>query len=139
MPGSIIRQLRENKGLKQEQMAQQLGISQAAFSKIENNITKLTVKYCKVLSRILGVNVYDYFEDDFEIVRHDPESDAVGVDEDEDTGAGWYAKPNPAAQVKKGALNLAVVPTSIDGNFTRFIGLPYLCHAFRRQDLASAI
>jgi transcriptional regulator with XRE-family HTH domain len=88
MPGSIIRQLRENKGLKQEQMARQLGISQAAYSKIENNITKLTVKYCKVLSRILGVNVYDYFEDDFEIVRHDPESDAVGVDEDEDTGAG---------------------------------------------------
>ncbi|TAD85946.1 MAG: XRE family transcriptional regulator [Bacteroidetes bacterium] len=88
MPGTIIRQLRENKGLKQEQVAQQLGISQAAYSKIENNITKLTVKYCKVLSRVLGVNVYDYFDDDFEIVRHEEvNTEAADTPCDEDAEA----------------------------------------------------
>lgn len=46
-----------------------MGISQAAYSKLENNQTELTVRHCKILSKIFGVNVYDYLEDDFEIVR----------------------------------------------------------------------
>ena len=69
MPGLIIRDLRERKGLKQETVAIEMGISQAAYSKIENNITELTVRHCKLLSRIFGVNVYDFFDDDFEIHR----------------------------------------------------------------------
>jgi transcriptional regulator with XRE-family HTH domain len=69
MPGSIIKQLREKKGLKQEAVALEMGISQAAYSKIENNLTELTVRHCKILSRIFGENVYDYFDDDFEIIR----------------------------------------------------------------------
>jgi len=55
--------------MKQEDVAQQMGISQAAYSKLENNQTELTVRHCKMLSRIFGVNVYEYLEDDFEIVR----------------------------------------------------------------------
>ena len=70
MPGSIIRTLRENRGLKQEEVARQMGISQSAYSKIENAQTEVTVKHCKILSRIFGVNVYDFFPDDFEITRH---------------------------------------------------------------------
>ena len=69
MPGSIIKQLRENKGYKQEAVAREMGISQAAYSKIENNITQLTVKHCKILTKILGANVYEYFDDEFEIIR----------------------------------------------------------------------
>lgn len=69
MPGTIIKQLREQKEMKQESVAKEMGISQAAYSKIENNITELTVKHCRLLSRIFGVNVYDYLEDDFQIAR----------------------------------------------------------------------
>lgn len=69
MPGTTIKQLREKKGLKQETVAIGMGISQAAYSKIENNLTELTVRHCKLLSRIFETNVYDFFEDDFEIHR----------------------------------------------------------------------
>lgn len=69
MPGSIIKQLREQKMLKQETVAKAMGISQAAYSKIENNITELTVKHCRMLSKIFEANVYDYLSDDFEISR----------------------------------------------------------------------
>jgi transcriptional regulator with XRE-family HTH domain len=69
MPGTIIKQLREQKMLKQETVAKAMGISQAAYSKIENNITELTVKHCRTLSKIFGVNVYEHLPDDFEIVR----------------------------------------------------------------------
>jgi transcriptional regulator with XRE-family HTH domain len=55
--------------MKQEEVAQHMGISQAAYSKLENNQTELTVRHVKMLSKIFGVNVYDFLEDDFEIVR----------------------------------------------------------------------
>lgn len=71
MPGKKIKQLREAKGLKQEVVAKEMGITQAAYSKIENNITQLTVRHCKILSRVFGENVYDHFDDDFEIIRHE--------------------------------------------------------------------
>lgn len=73
MPGTIIKKLREKKGLKQEAVAFEMGISQAAYSKIENNLTELTVRHCKILSRIFGENVYEYLEDEFEIRRHKPQ------------------------------------------------------------------
>lgn len=68
MPGSVIRRLREKTGMKQETVAREMGISQAAYSKIENNITELTVRHCKILSRIFGENVYDHLDDDFVVV-----------------------------------------------------------------------
>jgi len=69
MPGTVIKQLRMKMNLKQDNVAKAMGISQAAYSKIENNLTELTVRHCKMLSKIFGVNVYDFLEDDFEIVR----------------------------------------------------------------------
>lgn len=72
MPGTIIKKLREKKGLKQEAVAIEMGISQAAYSKIENNLTELTVRHCKLLSRIFGENVYEFLEDGFEIRRNKP-------------------------------------------------------------------
>jgi transcriptional regulator with XRE-family HTH domain len=69
MPGTVIKRIRQERNMKQEDVAQQMGISQAAYSKLENNQTELTVRHCKMLSKIFGVNVYDYLEDDFEIVR----------------------------------------------------------------------
>lgn len=73
MPGTIIKKLREEAAMKQDYVAMRMGISQAAYSKIENNLTELTVKHVKLLSQIFGVNVYERLDDDFEIVRpHHP-------------------------------------------------------------------
>ncbi len=71
MPGTIIKQLREKIGYSQEGVASDMGISQSAYSKIENNQTELKVWHCKVLSKIFGYNVYDLLPDDFEI--HKPQ------------------------------------------------------------------
>jgi transcriptional regulator with XRE-family HTH domain len=63
----VIKQLREKKGLKQETVAREMGISQAAYSKIENNITELTVRHCKMLSRIFEENLYELLDSKFEV------------------------------------------------------------------------
>lgn len=69
MPGSIIRQYRELKNYSQKWVASQMGISQNAYSKIENNITQLAVHHVRQLSKILEVPVLDLLKDDFEIHR----------------------------------------------------------------------
>lgn len=44
-----------------------MGISQNAYSKIENNITQVTVNHLKAISVTLDVPVMDLLRDDFEI------------------------------------------------------------------------
>lgn len=51
----------------QKYIATKMGISQNAYSKIENNITQLTVHHIKELSKILEVPLADLLKDDFEI------------------------------------------------------------------------
>ncbi len=48
MYGGVLRKIRTEKGIKQEAIADYLNISQKAYSKIENNQTKLTLE--KLLS-----------------------------------------------------------------------------------------
>src|SRR5688572_722821 len=67
MPGHIIKRYREIKNYSQKYVAAKMGISQNAYSKIENNITQLTVHHVKELSKILEVSVTDLLKDDFEI------------------------------------------------------------------------
>lgn len=67
MPGHIIKHYREVKNYSQKYVAAKMGISQNAYSKIENNITQLTVHHVKELSKILEVPVTDFLKDDFEI------------------------------------------------------------------------
>lgn len=69
MPGSVIRKYRELRNYSQEYVAGKMGISQNAYSKIENNITQLTVSHIRQISAILEVSVMDLLKDDFEI-RH---------------------------------------------------------------------
>jgi transcriptional regulator with XRE-family HTH domain len=69
MPGSVIRKFREMRNYSQEYVAGKMGISQNAYSKIENNITQLTVSHVRQISAILEVSVMDLLKDDFEI-RH---------------------------------------------------------------------
>ena len=44
-----------------------MNISQNAYSKIENNLTQLTVHHIKLLSKILEVSELDLLQDEFEI------------------------------------------------------------------------
>jgi transcriptional regulator with XRE-family HTH domain len=69
MPGNVIRKFREMRNYSQEYVAGKMGISQNAFSKIENNITQLTVSHIRQISAILEVSMMDLLKDEFEI-RH---------------------------------------------------------------------
>ena len=50
-----IRNMRELKNFTQEYMAEQLGITQAGYSKIESGNTKLTYNKIEEISKVLGV------------------------------------------------------------------------------------
>ncbi|TAG30296.1 MAG: XRE family transcriptional regulator [Sphingobacteriia bacterium] len=67
VPSKIIRQLREQHNYTQAYVAKRLGMSQNAYSKIENAYTQLTVKHVKKLSKVLEVSILDLLKDDFEI------------------------------------------------------------------------
>lgn len=72
MPGTVLRKYREIRNYSQDYVARKMGISQNAYSKIENNITQLTVNHIKQISQILEVSIMDLLRDDFEI--HSPNS-----------------------------------------------------------------
>ena len=57
--GHKIRAAREFKEMSQEYLANKLGISQPALSKIENNETKLDFEKIEEIASILGVDVDD--------------------------------------------------------------------------------
>lgn len=57
--GHKIRQIRELKGFSQEYIADKLGISQRAYSKIENNQTKIDWERITKIAEIFGVDPID--------------------------------------------------------------------------------
>lgn len=67
MPGTLIKQIREQKKITQEEVARHMGMSQNAYSKIENNITQLTINHIKLISTALDVSPIELLRDDFEI------------------------------------------------------------------------
>jgi transcriptional regulator with XRE-family HTH domain len=69
MPGTVIRRYREMRNYSQKYVAAQMGISQNAYSKIENNLTQLTVHHVKQLSEILQVPITDLLKNEFEIYK----------------------------------------------------------------------
>jgi transcriptional regulator with XRE-family HTH domain len=56
MGGDIFKKIRVEKGLKQETIAEYLSISQNAYSKIENNHTKITLEKFLKFSEAVGMN-----------------------------------------------------------------------------------
>ena len=55
MIGLKIKRIREDRKLSQLFVAEKLGISQNAYSKLENNISKLTIDRLKDIAKILEV------------------------------------------------------------------------------------
>ena len=72
MPGHVIKKYREIRDFSQKYVAAKMGISQNAYSKIENGITQLTVHHVKELARILDVPVTDLLRDEFVIHKPAP-------------------------------------------------------------------
>lgn len=54
-----IRRLRVNKSFSQDYMAEKLGITQQAYSKIENQISEATISRLQQIALILGVTLED--------------------------------------------------------------------------------
>lgn len=69
MPGTMIRKIREQRKVTQEDVARHMGISQNAYSKIENGLTQLTVNHVKQISEALGIPAIELLRDDFEVHR----------------------------------------------------------------------
>ena len=81
MPGHIIKRYREMRNFSQKYVAAKMQISQNAYSKIENNITQLTVHHVKTLAQILDVSVMELLRDDFEI--HKPVTVGKNITKDD--------------------------------------------------------
>ncbi|HEU4471170.1 MAG TPA: helix-turn-helix transcriptional regulator [Flavisolibacter sp.] len=77
MPGHVIKKYREMRNYSQKYVSSKMGISQNAYSKIENNITQLTVHHVKELSKILEVPITDLLNDEFEIHKPVPTPNIV--------------------------------------------------------------
>jgi len=67
MPGTLIKKIREQKKITQEEVARKIGLSQNAYSKIENNITQLTINHVKLISAALDVSPLELLRGDFEV------------------------------------------------------------------------
>jgi transcriptional regulator with XRE-family HTH domain len=60
--GLKIRNIRASKGFSQEYVANELGIKQAAYSKIESGKSDLTINRLYEVAELLQVSVYDLME-----------------------------------------------------------------------------
>ena len=63
MIGTKIRTIREEKKIKQLDIAVRLGIEQSTYAKIENGQIKITVERLFILAKILDVPITYFFED----------------------------------------------------------------------------
>ncbi|MBN9482158.1 MAG: hypothetical protein BGO70_16430 [Bacteroidetes bacterium 43-93] len=66
--GSKLRILREVRGLKQQDIADRLGISQTAYSRYEQNQTNLSVEQAEKLAEIFDVSLPDLLSKDNPII-----------------------------------------------------------------------
>jgi transcriptional regulator with XRE-family HTH domain len=66
---SKLKELRLKKGLSQTQMSEMLGLSQNAYSKIENGTTELTIERLEQIAAIFGFKAIDILQPDSDIIR----------------------------------------------------------------------
>jgi transcriptional regulator with XRE-family HTH domain len=58
-----LRKLRESKDYSQQNMADELGISKSAYSKIETGITDPSIKRMQAIAKILDVDISYFFQE----------------------------------------------------------------------------
>lgn len=66
--GVNLRKIREIKGIKQESVAKQLGLTTNGYGKIERGETSLNIKRLEEIAVILGVNALDIMQFDENII-----------------------------------------------------------------------
>ena len=67
--GRNIRKWRELKGIKQEQLANQLGITKGALSNIENDKTDLSLHRIEQIANLLGIDTMKLFVDPLDLIQ----------------------------------------------------------------------
>lgn len=70
--GLHIRKWRELKGIKQEQLANQLGITKAALSNIENDKTDVNLHRIEDIARCLDLEVMKLFKNPIDLLLPPP-------------------------------------------------------------------
>ena len=58
-----IRRLRQNRDLSQDNMADELGITKGAYSKLERGVTAISVDRLDQISKVLNVGIGLFFQD----------------------------------------------------------------------------
>ena len=61
--GKQIRRIRQGKELSQENVAEELGITKGAFSKIENGTTNVPLARLLQIAKVLEVDITEFFKD----------------------------------------------------------------------------
>ena len=79
MYGGRIKYFRESANLTQEHVAEKLGITQGAYSQIENNQSKLSADMLKKVAAILGVSPLDILNTQPTIVNFESNHGTQGV------------------------------------------------------------
>jgi len=77
LPHIKIREVRGLRGFSQQQMAEKLGVSQMAYSKVERGLTQLNWERLSVLAEILSVNIWDLVDDQKEIKSSDLDNNST--------------------------------------------------------------
>ena len=72
MYGTKIRMMRELRGLSQDNVANELGIAQNTYSKIESNQTKLTTEMLAKIADVLEVSPMDIMTQQPAIINFQP-------------------------------------------------------------------
>lgn len=79
-PELKIKQIRELKNFTQDYMAQQLGLSTRAYSKIETGETQLTINRLNEISRILGITPVEVLGfDDKQVFNNCKQHGNIGI------------------------------------------------------------
>jgi len=61
--GRIIKEARENNGLKQQQLAKMVGLKESMIHKIETSMIKPELNVAKKLEKILGIHIIEGYSD----------------------------------------------------------------------------
>ena len=73
--GTRIRRIRENRGIKQEHIADEMGLTQSSYGRLEKNDNRLTVPKLLKISEILNVSVSVLFGEKAANVIHENKGD----------------------------------------------------------------
>ncbi len=73
-----LKQIRLNRNYSQDYLAKKIGVSQKAYSKIENNETRLNVDTLALLAQVLETPVADFFDESERPILNDFSSRSGG-------------------------------------------------------------